>query len=184
MYQYDNLQQWLCYFGTPLGCKETMPLAYHVCKSLYMWNVDSLSNVAKFWVRMIACSMLCAKAWMIWAWLTVLQKHERPAPIPCAQNLWQASEKLHTTNIPLSELQRRARHALAHDKLLQMGSYGIYSALSSTKYIWYIDVDLFRPVSESIGCKRQLACLGCARSWRDLGVQGAPEGCSLHKNKI
>ena len=118
---------------------------------------------SKFWVRMIACSMLWAKARMLSAWLTVLQKHERQHQLGIRNTTY--------NKIPLSGFQRRARHALAHDKLLQMGSYGIHSALSSTRYIWHIDVDLFIPVSESRGCKRQLACLSCARSCRVLAFK-------------
>ena len=61
-----------------------------------------------------------------------------------------------------------------------MGSYGTHGALTLTRYIQDIDVDLFAPVSESIGCKRQLTCLDCAGSSPDLGIQGAPEGCSAN----
>ena len=134
MYQYNNLQQWLCYSGTLLEYKETMPLAYHVCKIFYMRNVDSLSNGTKIWVRIIA------------VWCSA-QKHE------WNQRDWQYFESTNaSTNfmrtrslksirwtiynkIPHSGLQRRARHALAYDELLQMGSYGTYGFVSSTKYI-------------------------------------------------
>ena len=62
IYEYDNLQRWLCYSGSPLDCKETMPLAYHLCKSFCMRNLNSLSNNTKLRLRMNACSMLWANA--------------------------------------------------------------------------------------------------------------------------
>ena len=88
IYQYDNLQRWLCYLGSPLDCKETMPLAYHLGKIVYMRNVDSLSNNTKLQVRMNACSILCANAWMVSAWLTVLRKHERQHQFHLHKNFW------------------------------------------------------------------------------------------------
>ena len=68
-------------------------------------------------------------------------------------------------------IERRTRHALTHDELLQMGSYGTQGALYSTKYMKYIDVGLFAVVSVPIGCKRHLACLGCAGSSRTLALK-------------
>ena len=61
---------------SPLDCKETMPLAYHLCKNFYMRSLNSLSNNTKLRLRINACSMLCANAWMVSAWLTVLRKHD------------------------------------------------------------------------------------------------------------
>ena len=56
--------------------------------------------------------------------------------------------------------------------LLRMTNSCKWAAMAPTvrylqkKYIQDIDVELFAPVSESIGCKRHLSCLGCAGSSR------------------
>ena len=91
-------------------------------------------NDVKLRVRMNACSILCANARMLSAWLTVLRKHERQHQFHMHFFLL-SIERITYWEISLSGLQRRARHTIAHDELLQMGSYGTHGAVSSTKKI-------------------------------------------------
>ena len=109
-------------------------------------------------------------------------------PIPCAQKLLKASKEVHAKKNPWSGLQRRARHALAHDELLQMGSYGTHGAVSSKKLHirhWC------GPVRTSFRVNRlQKASFvfRLCRIFEDLRVQSAPGGCSakiimVEKNK-
>ena len=89
-------------------------------------------------------------------------------------------ERTTYNKIPLSGLQRRARHALAHDALLQMGSYGTHGAVSSKKVHirhWC------GPLCTSFRVNRlqkASSVFGLCRIFADLGVQSAPEGCSAN----
>ena len=155
--------------GSSLDCKETMPLAYHLCKfsACEAWVLcRTRQNRGCEWM-LVRCH---AHEWYQRDWQYCGNTNVNTNSM--RTKTLKSIERTTCNKIPLSGLQRRARHALAHDALLQMGSDSTYGAVSSKKKnIQDIDVDLFAPVSESIGCKRHPACLGCAGSLRILAFK-------------
>ena len=122
MYQYDNLQQWLCCFGTRWSAKRqchlhSTPANFYTCETWILCRTFQILGANDCFFDAMS------KSKKVISVIDSIAKARTPAPIK-HQNYYIYNK------IPLSGLQQSARHALAHDELLQMGSDGIHGALS------------------------------------------------------